>query len=150
MKFQTFREQVRRNMVALISLVVALTSLGYNTWRNEHTENNRNQRWASFEILLKLGEIRQQLYFLYWDRDAEERGNPRGIWVDIITIGDLSVVLKAPIPELASDLNVAWNKGEKCIEAPDTCSESKERLDDVLDAIEAMRNETLNLLSSLN
>jgi len=36
-----FLEQVRRNSVALISLVVAVTSLSYNTWRNEATEHNR-------------------------------------------------------------------------------------------------------------
>ena len=45
-------EQLRRNAVALISLVVALSSLGYNTWRNEQTEANRNERQAAFEVLL--------------------------------------------------------------------------------------------------
>ena len=49
-------EQLRRNTVALISLVVAISSLSYNTWRNEATEENRNLRVAAFEILLKLGE----------------------------------------------------------------------------------------------
>lgn len=34
------KEQLRRNTVAPISLVVAVTSLGYNTWRNEHSEFN--------------------------------------------------------------------------------------------------------------
>ena len=31
---ESIREQLRRNAVALISLVIAITSLGYNTWRN--------------------------------------------------------------------------------------------------------------------
>ena len=31
-------EQLRRNQLAIISLLVALTALGYNTWRNELTE----------------------------------------------------------------------------------------------------------------
>ena len=48
---RTFREQLRSNAVALISLTVALSSLGYNTWRNERTEHNRNIRAAAFEIL---------------------------------------------------------------------------------------------------
>ena len=40
----SLKEQFRRNMVALISLVIAITSLGYNTWRNEASEANRTQR----------------------------------------------------------------------------------------------------------
>lgn len=50
-------EQLRRNRVALISLVVAITSLSYNTWRNEASEDNRTQRLVSIEILLKIGEL---------------------------------------------------------------------------------------------
>ena len=40
------REQLRSNMVGLISLVIALSALGFNTWRNELTERNRNIRDA--------------------------------------------------------------------------------------------------------
>jgi len=38
--------QLRRNIVALISLTIAISSLGYNTWRNEHTEDNRNKNFC--------------------------------------------------------------------------------------------------------
>jgi hypothetical protein len=31
-------EQFRRNFVALVSLVIAVTSLSYTSWRNEQTE----------------------------------------------------------------------------------------------------------------
>ena len=56
--------QLQRNAVAIISLVVALTSLGYNTWRNEQSEGNRNQRFASFMILSKLNELQQLVFHL--------------------------------------------------------------------------------------
>ena len=56
---RNIKKQVRRNAVALISLVVAITSIGYNTWSNEHSEFNRNQRQASFQILLTLGELQE-------------------------------------------------------------------------------------------
>ena len=52
----TLRQQLRNNSVALISLVVALTSLAYNTWRNERTEHNRNIRTAS-EVEKQLDKI---------------------------------------------------------------------------------------------
>lgn len=41
-------EQIRRNAVAIISLIVALTSLGYNTYRNELSEANRTVRQVGF------------------------------------------------------------------------------------------------------
>jgi hypothetical protein len=34
----SLRQQLRNNLVALISLAVALGGLSYNTWRNERTE----------------------------------------------------------------------------------------------------------------
>ena len=54
---QNVGQQLRSNAVALISLAVALTALGYNTWRNERTEHNRNIRVAAFEVLTQLGEL---------------------------------------------------------------------------------------------
>ena len=62
-------DQLRRNAVALISLVIAVSSLSYNTWRNEKTEDNRNQRFAAFEILLKLGELQQVVFHHHYDKD---------------------------------------------------------------------------------
>jgi hypothetical protein len=32
------RDELRDNLVAIISLVVAVTSLSYNAWRNEESE----------------------------------------------------------------------------------------------------------------
>ncbi|MDA3933095.1 MAG: hypothetical protein PF630_02010 [Gammaproteobacteria bacterium] len=51
-----FWRQVYRYRLSLLSLLVALTSLGYNTWRNEATEDHRNIREAGFQVLLQLGE----------------------------------------------------------------------------------------------
>lgn len=38
---------LRQYGVALVSLVVSLGSLGYATWRNETSEQQRNLRYAS-------------------------------------------------------------------------------------------------------
>ena len=150
MRGQSIREQVRRNAVALISLAVAITGLGYNTWRNEHTENNRNQRWASFEILLKLGDLQQITYHIYYDRDLDDKGNPRAGWADVITIGDLSIVLEQPLPELAAQLNEVWGENWRCIVERDTCEDSKRSLQAIENAISGVRAATLELLSSLD
>ncbi len=74
-----FIEQLRRNLVALISLAIALSSLSYNTWRNEQTEQNRNVRAAGFEVLLKLGELeRVVLHLGFTPEEATE--DPRVGW----------------------------------------------------------------------
>ena len=51
---RTVIQQIRNNLVAIISLVVAISSLSYNTWRNELTEENRNIRFAGFEVINSL------------------------------------------------------------------------------------------------
>jgi hypothetical protein len=50
--FYPMLEQILGNALAVISLCVALSALGYNTWRNELTEHKRNIRQAGFEMLL--------------------------------------------------------------------------------------------------
>jgi len=55
------RNQLRDNMVALISLIIALSALGYTTWRNELTERNRNIQDAGFELLAQIGSLQQMM-----------------------------------------------------------------------------------------
>ena len=45
-----------RHSVALVSLMVALSGLAYNTWRNETTEAQRSTRQAAFRMLEELGD----------------------------------------------------------------------------------------------
>ncbi|MFT4582683.1 MAG: hypothetical protein ACI915_002717 [Gammaproteobacteria bacterium] len=101
---QTALGQVQRNAVALISLAVALSGLTYNTWRNEKTEDNRNQRIAAFEILLKLNELQQIVFYRRYDKDLPDKGNPRAGWTVALTIQDLSQILHAPLPVHSSKL----------------------------------------------
>ena len=76
-KNDSIGSQLRRNAVALISLVVAITALTYNTWRNEKSEDNRNHHQAAFEILLKLNELQQVVFHHRYDGDTTDKGNPR-------------------------------------------------------------------------
>ena len=79
-KENSFFSQVRRNAVALISLIVAVSSLSYNPWRNEKTGPDRNHRVAAFEVLMKLGELEQVVFLHHYDRDIADRGNARAGW----------------------------------------------------------------------
>lgn len=106
-KIDSFSEQLRRNSVALISLAVALAGLGYNTWRNEQTEMNRNVRHAAFEMLVRLGELQQVADHLHYGKDLD-RGNPITGWGFVAVIRDLAMVMPEPVQETSGRLFETW------------------------------------------
>ncbi len=136
-------EQLRRNAVALISLVVALSSLGYNTWRNEQTEANRNQRQAAFEVLLKLGELQQVVFHSHYDMDAD-KGNPRTGWAYILTVRDLSQVMGAPMSGMADELVATWSAHWQELGSDQSGADS------IMTGIDQARETTLQVLKSLD
>ncbi len=140
----SFREQLRRNSVALISVFIAVSSLSYNTWRNERTEYNRNQRQASFQVLLKLGELQQLVFHRHYDMDAADKGNPRTGWALVLTIRDLSQVLETPLPDESRNLVSIWD------EHWSNLGEVQSSADAILAGIESVRAETLELLGNLD
>lgn len=85
-------DQLRRNQLAIISLLVALTALGYNTWRNELTEHNRNVRTAGFEMLMHIAELQRITYLAHYDGDIVE-GNPRKGWAEVLVLNDLAEMM---------------------------------------------------------
>lgn len=139
----TIWRQVRRNAVAIISLIIALSTLSYSTWRNEKSEDNRNYRQAAFEILIKLNALQQVVFHRRYDQDATTRGNPRLGWTIVLTIDDLSQLLESPIPESSLTLKQAWSDNWEEL------GESQEAVDIVLRQTDEMRQNTLNMLRSL-
>jgi hypothetical protein len=139
----TVRQQLRNNLVALISLVVALGSLGYNTWRNERTEHNRNVRTATFELLTKLAELERVVYLAQYDRDVTG-GNPRIGWTYVLVIRDLSAVVPAPVPAKAAELQQVWGENWEGLGKDD--ERSVNRIDD---AIGSLRAASLAMLKAL-
>ena len=103
----TLRAQVRHNVLALISFGVALTSVSYNTWRDERTEYNRNVRAAAFQMLTKLADFERTVFLSHYDRDPAN-GNPRIGWTDVIVIHDLATVAPAPLESTAATLRTVW------------------------------------------
>jgi len=58
--------------LALLSLSVALTSLGYTTWRNETTEAHRNARQAAFLLLDQTAQWQQLVDTRVYGGDESE------------------------------------------------------------------------------
>lgn len=140
----SLKEQVRRNMVALISLVVAVTSLSYNSWRNERSEYNRTQRVVAVEALIKLGELQQLVYHNHYDRDTADKGNPRTGWTLVLTIRDITTILEAPLPTSAKALHATWDANWENL------GSSTQAKDAIEDGIESLRSDLLDMLNALD
>ncbi len=137
-------KQLRHNVVAIISLAIAITSLSYNTWRNELSEDNRTQRVVSMEVLMKLSELQQVVWHHHWDQDLEGRGNLRTGWTLVLVIRDISRLLDDRVKGSAETLWQTWDDRHRQLAA----SRESERA--IVKAIETVRNDTLALLDTLD
>lgn len=140
----TFKEQVRRNMVALISLAVAVTGLGYNTWRNEASEHNRNQRLVSIELLLMLAEVHQLTQDAHWGDSENRAAILREGWSKVLTIKDLAQIAEGSVPSSAANLYEIWSVDYKAL---GTDAEARKR---IADAVDAVRSDAHAILTSLD
>ena len=154
----SIRAQIHRNAVALISLVIALSSLGYNTWRNETTEAQRNIRHASFRVLEGLGELQEvadyRFYYLPFEATDENEGllRVRG-YGSVSMIRDLMNLMPSPGPEAGRDLHNLWNEHINFLDelsADGTHSDRATRAEkEMTDAINATRKAIIMVLRSL-
>ena len=134
--------QLRDNLVAITSLVVALSALGYNTWRNEVTERNRNIRVAGIELLGEIGSLQQIIFYAHY-AEGDARGDPRMGWADVLTIKDLAAMMPPEVEQEAAQLGTVW---EANVEALAVDEASFQRIDG---AIDALRQQTLRSLRAL-
>lgn len=136
-------EQVNRNVVALISLILAIVALSYNTWRNELTEHNRNLRAAGFEIIVTVGELQQIVFFSHYDQDLQ-RGNPRAGWTRVLVLDDLSEIMPAPVGQATDELLSVWASNWSGL-GEEAAAEAR-----ISDAIDVVRQRTLSALAALD
>ncbi len=137
------RRQFRDNLVAITSLVVALSALGYNTWRNERTERNRNVRVAGIELLREIGSLQQVIFYAHY-AEGDRRGELRMGWADMLTINDLAALMPEAVARDARKLNAVWEAESKGVNEN---NDSFERIDG---AIDELRQSTLIALHALD
>ncbi len=151
----SLRSQLRRHSVALISLAIALVSLGYNTWRNETSEIHRNWRQAAFQLVIEVNDLQQiTLYRRYFHGREEHSYVPvRNAqtwitgWGKAAAIRDLTAVLPSPLPASGQDLHETWAQSVGQLDQQDdTAEEAEQRM---LEAIDDTRQATLELIDRL-
>ena len=107
-------EQIRTNAVAIISLVVALSGLGYNTWRNEASESNKNIREAGFFMMRELTELQEVvLYARFGGGDA--RGDIKSGWSHVLAVKDISYAMPQSVQKDAIALSLIWQQNAEGI-----------------------------------
>lgn len=94
-------QQLKLNIVALISLTTAIVGISYNTWRDHQNEMNDNMRKAAFQVLTDLGELQTIVNYAHFQKDST-LGNPIEGWKQVVMVRDLSHLLK-PEPARAAD-----------------------------------------------
>ena len=135
-------EALRKNLIALLSLVVAVGALSYGAYRNEQSERNRNIRVACFEVLKNLGELQTLVHYAHYDKDPKA-GNPIGGWGRVLLIQDLAMVLPEPMPSSTQRLFQAWQRNF------DGIGEEEAPAERILAGIREARGATLEVLKGL-
>lgn len=108
----SFKERLAHHSLSIISLIVAVIALTYNTWRSDTTEYNRNVRTASFELIRELGELQNitnQLHFSKIDNGKRDELLISG-WGNIALIEDLSALLPEKFRGYSIELKNHWQQ----------------------------------------
>ena len=127
-----FLQQLRNNSVAIISLIVALSGLGYNTWRNEASEANKNIREAGLFMMKELTELQEVVLYARFDRE-DERGDIKTGWSHVLAVKDLSYAMPAEVQVDADRLSQAWQAHSNDISGNQP--ESYQAVDKSIDAV---------------
>lgn len=139
---KNFIKQFKENYLAIISLFIAVVALIHNNLLYEKSEKNRNIRTASFEILMKLGELQQKINMSHFDPSSKDSLIEE--WGYIALIGDLSKLVPSPVPQKAEKLIEAWKSNYT------TIKDNDKSLDAISNEIDATREAILNVIADLN
>jgi hypothetical protein len=115
---------LKRNIVAIISLAVALSGLGYNTWRNESTEAHRNVRQGAFAMLEQLGQL-QQLVDQRFYAGKKDEVNRITCWGKVALMRDTSPLVSKAVEVQAERLFVVWTEQLDALDQGDEDAEKK-------------------------
>ena len=135
--------QIKINIVAIASIIVAVSGLLYNTYRNERTERNHIVRTAAFETLKNLGEAQVIVEYAHFKKNRQ-LGDPLQGVGRAMYIRDLAGVLPPPAPEYAEQLWIAWRDNADKVE------NDTDAMIAITDEIQRLRLAVLEILEELH
>jgi hypothetical protein len=139
---QNIKQQIKTNLVAIISLVTAIGGFTYNNWRDHQNEVHQNIRSAAFEVLKDLGELQTIVNYAHFQSNSA-KGNPIEGWKHAINIRDLSRLLPNTSMQASTQLYQVWQDNWESIS---TNAASEQR---VSQQIAQARSSVLNSIDNL-
>ena len=125
-------DQVKRNAVAIISLIVALSSLAYNTWRNESSEANKTIRDAGFFMMQELSGLQEIVLYARFDQN-DERGDIKSGWSHVLAVKDISYAMPQSVQNDALQLLNVWQDHASRLQTDET--HSYQQVDQAIDQV---------------
>lgn len=144
---KSFAEQLRRHSVALISLVVAITGLAYNTWRNEQSEENRTVREAAIAALMHVGEFEKRVNLARWGMQNGRKDNLIDAWSYVQTLNDLKALMPAKAETGIQRLHETWKLQSNSLQKSGTEGDKASKA--ITDDISSVRLQLISVLESL-
>jgi len=125
------KQQFNRNILAIISLIIAISALGYNSWRNEQSEENRNYRAAGFEIMRESAHLQRLVDVATYTNLGNSSDFIEG-WVHVNLILSLSELMPEEVRAAAVNLKQVWKDNWSSLEndeqANETISDANKKL----------------------
>ncbi len=116
-------QTVRKNWLSLLSLIVALTALFYNTWRNEQTELNRNFRASGFEIIHQVASLQLLVDQAFYSDNSLKEAPITG-WTKVNFIISLSRIMPPNVAEKADELKSVWQQNWQAIDKAESANQA--------------------------
>lgn len=138
----SFRKLLQANLLSVISVLIAIASLSYNSWRNDVSEQNRNRRAAGFAVLQELAALQLLVDHLTYD-GQQQRGDTIEGWTRVVFIGDLASLTSRQVDAGAKTLRQQWGSEVGRLESSEAANAAISR------SVESLRLETLRTLSEL-
>ncbi|MEQ1592604.1 MAG: hypothetical protein ABL892_09475 [Thiobacillaceae bacterium] len=135
-------QQIRSNLVAIISLLVALSTLGYTTWRHQVSEVNRTTREAAFEILRTAEALQSVVDFAHYEMDTQA-GHPIKGWEKVLYLRDMAALMPPSVNMRTEQLRAVWAQDSDNLVSDEAATRR------VTAAIENLRTDVRAQLSSL-
>ena len=150
------KQQLTKNLLPFLSVVIAITALLYSTWRNETTEQQRSLRQASFAVLERLTALEGHIFIMaYTDREDIAADKPFLAWAAAREIRDLAAVLPPPLPGQADQLFTSWSDhfndlSSRMENTPASQATARKAADVLSDEIQILREQIIGTLAKFS
>ncbi len=123
--------------LALLSLAIALASLGYNTWRNETTESHRNARQAGFVVLDQTAQLQQIIDMRFYAGDTSDM-TLIAAWGKAGLLRDLGPLVSDAAGRRAQRVFEVWSKRTEALDRKDPAAAAE-----IATALRQLRDQTI-------